>query len=76
MRIKYSLSTTSKLWLINFLGILLTILPLSISILKNKEAKIFNQFTKEQLLIFPEGRKLQQMWVEAPTVIDGIKKIF
>ena len=70
------LKTIAKLWAVAFLGLFIISAPIigaSLNPIKQKTDLSWN-YARAQILIFSDGRALQQKWVNAPTVQDGIKK--
>lgn len=64
-----------KFWQIasaNILAIIMVSLPLFVSIIKIPPNS--PNYYQKQLLIFPEGRQVQQIWVNAPTIEAAVKK--
>lgn len=59
------------LGLATMLGFLIVIAPMAVSTYKQFGKGGF-EYQRSQILIFPEGRTLQQGWVFAPTLIGGI----
>lgn len=58
--------------LVCFLGFTIVVTPVLISSFKQPAGVFIYQ--KQQILIFPEGREMQQSWVYSPTITEGLKK--
>jgi len=63
------LALLGKLAAISLLGSLLVAAPLGVSTLKDADSA--SSYGREQLLIFPEGRDLQQAWTGVPGISEG-----
>lgn len=63
-----------KLTLISSLGFIMMAAPVLISTFKQPSADFHYQ--REQILLFEEGRKMQQSWIGAPTIEAGLKQNF
>ena len=62
----------ARLGLVAALGVLVTAAPYSIAYAKAPSAVTAHQ--REALLLYPEGRKLQQQWVFASSELAGVAK--
>ncbi|MEM7222000.1 MAG: phospholipid carrier-dependent glycosyltransferase [Pseudomonadota bacterium] len=60
----------TKLGLATGLGFFLVIAPLIVSTLQNQAA--VPHYHRQQFLFLPEGRALQQMWVNAPSELSAV----
>lgn len=70
-RAKYQISLIFKLVAVSLLGVILVVVMPVISSVNNSEAA--TDYARHQILLFPEGRKLQQEWIHSPTIFEGIK---
>jgi len=75
LRSKIRLAMLTRLGIVSLLGFILVAAPIgaaTIKELKSSESAFYYQ--KQQLLIFPEGRALQQRWESTPTVDEAVKR--
>lgn len=54
------------------IGFILTVAPIVVATMKTEDTGSI--YIREQLLFFPEGRRLQMQFAAAPTIADGVRK--
>lgn len=67
---KYSRQQILHLGALSLIGFSMVVAPVLISSARN--TRVDADYAKRQLLIFPEGRALQQEWMHAQTVAEGV----
>ncbi|MCH7641238.1 hypothetical protein IID22_03515 [Patescibacteria group bacterium] len=67
------LKKLARLAVVSLLGFVLVVAPIGVATAKQINGGEALIYQRGQLLIFPEGRRLQQQWVLASSISEGVK---